>query len=369
MKRKFVLVFIIIFIVELLGVQDKIYAASSKIIKVEAGYDHNMALKEDGTVWTWGNNGYGELGDGTQNTIPKNPVQVKGLSDIITIDAGDNFSFAVKKDGTVWAWGRNDYSQLGDGDSSNKNTPEQIEGLSGIVDIACGSSFAIALKNDGTVWIWGLNFGNLGLGSSSPTVSHPVEVNISNVISIKTGSHHTLALKSNGELWAWGLNGFGECGDDTTTKIRTPVHIMNGVTSISTGRNNSYAIKDDGTVWGWGMNTDGQLGIGTHQKVVSLPVQMTGVSNVKYITGGTYHTMLLKNDGTVWVCGNDMWGELGDNITYNGTDNIKTEFIQLNGISGATYVSGGNYYTVVSLQDGSVWGCGINSCGQLGEPF
>lgn len=359
MKRKYVWFFIFVFLIGLLGVQDVTYASSSEISMVDAGGRHNIALKKDGTVWAWGSNDYGQLGDGKQCIKSNYPVQVSGLTGIVVVDAGRFHNVALKSDGTVWTWGGYRYCD---------SIPVQVDELSNIVDISCGMEFTIALKNDGTVWVWGddLN-GKLGVGYSSQYIFAPVKVNISDVASIKAGGDQTLALKSNGELWTWGSNVFGECGDGTTTANMTPVYIMNGVSSIGAGVYNSFAIKNDGTVWGWGMNSDGQLGIGTYENYIASPVQMIGVSNAKYITGGDYHTMVLKNDGTVWVCGGDLWGGLGDGIVYDGSDNEKSSFIQLTGISEAKAITGGLDYTVVALQDGSVWGCGKNDYGQLGE--
>ncbi len=368
MKRKLAFVLTFMFVVVLLGTQEKAYASSSKIIEVEAGHAYNIALKDDGTVWTWGDNSYGQLGDGT-STQRNYPLQVSGLSGIVAVDAGNFHSVALKNDGTVWSWGRDDNCQLGDRGYAGSYRPAQVIGLSGIVDVSCGEDFTVAVKNDETVWAWGSNMsGQLGINCYTRWSVTPVQVlNIGNVTSIKVGMDHTVALKSNGEVWTWGCNGFGQCGDGTTTDKSMPVYIMSGVTSIGAGQCNSFAVKTDGTVWAWGMDGEGQLGIGTCQSCVSHPVQMIGATNVKDITGVVYHTMVLKNDGTVWVCGSDLWGELGDGIIYNGTDNEKTTLIQLGGITGATNVSGGYSYTIVLLQDGSVWGCGINDCGQLGE--
>lgn len=365
MKKHFLLVITIIFIAVLFGSQEKAYASTPKIIKVDAGKKYNIVLKDDGTVWSWGDNTYGQLGDGTY-TNRNYPVQVIGLSSIVTIDAGPYHCVAVKNDGTVWIWGKNDSGQLGDGTYTNKSTPMKVAALSGIVDISCGKDFTIAVKNDGTLWTWGFISG-IGLSYNYNSVT-PINISsISNVTSVKAGEVHVLALKSNGELWTWGRNDCGQCGDGSSNNKFEPVFIMSEVSSIGTGDTYSFAIKKNGTIWGWGRNTWGQLGNGKQNQFCYTPVQMIGATNAKYITGGDEHTIVLKNDGTAWVCGADQYGELGDGITYSDFKNEKTTLNQLPGINGITSVSAGAYFTVVTLDDGSVWGCGLNDRGQLGE--
>lgn len=355
-------------LVVLLGIQEKAYASSSKIISIKAGGAHVLALKDDGTVWAWGDNYFGQLGDGTDSDQRNYPIQINELSDIIAIDAGEYHSVALKNDGTVWAWGRNLDGELGDGTYLNKNTPIQI-GIDSIIDISCGDLFTIALKNDGTVWSWGDNEeGQLGIGSYL-TSANPVKIlYINDVISIRTGNLHTLALKNNGELYSWGKNTVGQCGNGTTSRnITNPVYVINGISAIGVGGAHSFAITNEGTVLGWGTNTLGQLGIGTYNNIFSSPVEMKGISNVKCITGGNLHTIVLKNDGTVWVCGSNKYGGLGDGHIYNDYPDYSSTFIQLNGISEAKSIAGGIYFTIALLDDGSVWGCGINDHGQLGE--
>lgn len=362
MKRKLVLVFILMFVVELFGIQEKASASSSRVIDVEAGFYHAIALKDDGTVWAWGRNESGQLGDGTY-TNRNYPVQVGGLSGIKAVDAGSAYTVALKNDGTVWSWGYNEEGQLGDGTSVSRVTPVQAIGLSGIIGISGGQYGTIALKNDGTVWFWGTR----KIDGSSHLTPYQIP-DLGNVTSIKAGNDHYLALKSDGSLWSWGRNTEGELGDGTTINRLSPVYIMSGVSKIGTGPWQSYAIKNDGTVWSWGLNGTGVLGDGTLGNTKSSPVKMIGATDVKDITGGYYHTIVLKNDGTVWGCGYDRYGELGEGIIYNGNMNVQAILIQIRGISEAKTIAAGlDEFTVVSLQDGSVWGCGINNYGQLGN--
>jgi alpha-tubulin suppressor-like RCC1 family protein len=187
------------------------------------------------------------------------------------------------------------------------------------------------------------------------------------VISIKAGSYHSLALTNNGELYSWGENDVGQCGFNSNLNITLPMPVIYGISAIGVGDYHSFAITNEGTVLGWGTNTLGQLGIGSNNNVFSSPVEIKGISNVKSITGGYLHTIILKNDGTVWVCGGNYYGELGDGHIYNVDPNYKSTFTQLNGISGVKSIAGGFKFTIALLDDGSVWGCGINDHGQLGE--
>lgn len=182
------------------------------------------------------------------------------------VAAGDYHSLALKSDGTVWAWGYNVCGQLGDGTTTSKTTPVQVFGLTGITAIAGGGYHSLALKSDGTVWAWGDNgYGQLGDGTITQRIA-PVQVyGLTGITTIAAGNCHSLALKSNGTVWAWGWNGYGQLGDGTTTDKITPVQVscLTGITTIAAGGISSLALKSDGTVWAWGDNYFGQLGDGT----------------------------------------------------------------------------------------------------------
>ena len=243
---------------------------SGVVTAIAAGYNHIVVLKSDGTVWGWGDNAGGQLGDGDTNSIwgkPVYEVQALGLSGVTAVAAGGSHSVALKSDGTVWAWGYNDSGQLGDGTTTNRSTPVKVSGLSGVIAIAagCWGQYTVALKSDGTVWAWGdNNSGQLGDGTTHYWgQTTPVQVSgLSGVTAIAAGVWQTMALKSDGTVWAWGDNSYGQLGDATTTIRSTPVKVLglSGVTAISTGESHSVALKNDGTVWAWGNNGSGQLG-------------------------------------------------------------------------------------------------------------
>jgi|GEM_PF-3162652 len=318
-----------------------------EITFVEAA-GHSTAINMGGEVWAWGANFRGQLGDGT--TIDRLlPVQVRGpdgegfLMNIVELAAGNTHTIAFKEDGTVWSWGSNTYGELGDGTVVRKLTPVQVLGLGGegflegILKVAAGVDYSLALMKDGSVWAWGVNgSGQLGNGENTSS-SVPVRVKgpygegfLSYIVDIDCGFSHNIALKSDGTLWSWGNNYFGQLGDGTIENRNTPVEVrgpdeiglMSDVINIDAGAYSSIALKKDGTVWTWGKNDSGELGDGT--KIIRYsPVQVKGANNETFIKDviaismGGYHTIALKNDGTLWSWGGNYSCQLGDSSSTN----------------------------------------------------
>ncbi|KPA10281.1 hypothetical protein MHK_009516, partial [Candidatus Magnetomorum sp. HK-1] len=335
---------------------------SATYTQVSAGMYHAVALKDDGSVWAWGFNSNGQLGDGT-NTNSNIPNQISNLDNIVSISAGDRHSMALKSDGTVWICGSNSNGQIGDGTTTHRSLPVQVSGLNNVIAIKAGAYFSMALKNDGTVWTWGSNvYGQLGDNTTTERYT-PVQVSgLSNVTGIAAAKEHALALKNDGTVWAWGLNTDYQLGDGTNTQRNTPVQVsgLSGVTAIDAKYYGSIALKSDGTVRAWGKNGEGQLGDGTTTVKTTL-IQPSGLSNVTDVSIGR-HSMALINDGTIKSWGWNAYGQLGDNSTTN-----RSAPVLVSNITDVTAIDGYYTFSMALKNDGTVWTCGKNDLGQLGD--
>ena len=295
-------------------------AGLSGVTAVAAGTEFSMALKSDGTVWAWGDNTDGQLGDGT-TTSRTTPVQVSGITDAVAITAGDVHAAALKSDGTILVWGDNTYGQLGNGTVISSALPVQISALTNIVSVSAGYDHTLALQKDGTVWAWGNNSnGQLGNGTTTNS-GIPSKSTITGAIQIAAGNKFSAALVYSsayltGGVATWGINTVGQLGNGTTQDSLVPGFIgsFTGIVFISAGFNHAVAVKDTGAVWAWGGNASGQLGIGTNVSS-SVPVQSGNVVNMVLSSAGNIDTVALKNDGTVWAWGNNTYGQLGDGST------------------------------------------------------
>lgn len=285
--------------------------ALTNVVDIKGGYYHTLALKNDGTVWSVGYNNYGQLGDGTL-TQRLNPVQI-GITNVKAISAGKNHSLALKNDGTVWAWGYNNSGQIGDSTNTQRLIPVKVKLLTGVVAIASGYNFSLALKSDGTVWGWGFN-GWGQLGSTNISIVPTQMFGINDIVAISGGENHSLMLKNDGTVWACGINNNGELGDSTNTNWTYPVRVkvVGKFIGISAGMSHSLALKSDGTVFAWGLNGNSQLGDGTTANK-KFPVQVNALSGVVDIAAGAAHSVALKTDGTLSAWGLNGSGQLNTN--------------------------------------------------------
>jgi len=335
----------------------------SPYIDMAAGFYHTIALKKNGTVWAWGNNENGQIGDGTteDSVIALPTLELTGIRKLA---AGDFFSLALKDDGTVWAYGQNDFGQLGDGTVEDRTQAVQVSGLTNIVGIAAGDAHSVALRDDGSVWTWGANrYGQLGDGTSGDSRT-PLRVSaLSDVIAVAAGGGWTMALKSDGTVWSWGQNDVGQLGDETTDNRNTPALIsaLSDVEAIAAGDYHGLALNTDGTVSAWGSNQEGQLGNGSFTGSLA-PVQVSGLTAVTAIDAGSQHSIARLSDGTVRSWGWNKYGQLGD-----GTNDRRNQPVQVSGMSGATTVSAGGDFSLALRTDGTVWAWGHNRYGQFGD--
>jgi alpha-tubulin suppressor-like RCC1 family protein len=279
-----------------------------------------------------------------------------------TIDGGQDFTIALAPDGTVWTWGDNYYGQLGQGDTVDRLTPTPVPGLSNIVAVDAGTYHALALRGDGTVWSWGAASAN-GDGTGNQR-NAPVPVSIPNTVTvtaISAGLGHSLALDNGGNVWGWGRNGSGQLGDGSTAPRFTPMTSVafSSATAIYAGEGISLVVKADGTVWGSGSNLSGQLGDGTKVSPRYTPVQMIGVSGAVQVAAGQLHSLVRLNNGHVWGVGDNSYGQLCSNT---GSRLIAAP----TPLTGAT-ISVGRNHSLARNASGELWVCGQNHSGQLGD--
>jgi len=275
-----------------------------------------FAVKKDGTVWAWGSNCFGYFSDSTIiNSIV--PVQIPNISDVKAISvpsiASYSFVIALKNDGTLWAWGDNRTGVFGRGDTVSSSIPIQIPGINNVRQVSVsGRGFVVALLQDGTVWNWGGNFVNELGDCTQINRSTPGIVNgLNDILSVSAGLNHTLALCADGTVWSWGSNSNGQLGDGVTTGIHFPGHpTISDVKYIHAGWFTSYAIKEDDTMWAWGVNSDGLLGDGTTTSQ-QFPVQ-TLLHDVTEVSQGYLQTMALQKNGNLQTWGDNTSGFLGD---------------------------------------------------------
>ncbi len=334
---------------------------------VAAGSAHSCAIRADATVRCWGNNGYGQLGDGTAVTRLA-PTPVIGLTEVVDVAAGEYHSCAVRSDHTVWCWGHNDDGRLGDATNTGSATPVQVSGMTDAMDVEVDHNHSCAIRADATVWCWGLGEdGQLGNGAWMNS-NVPVQVSgLAGAVSLTVGDYHSCAALADGTAWCWGSNiylGLGN-GEDfaTTSGVNTPVQVvgLTDVVQVTGGNFQSCARLASGEVWCWGVNVTGTLGDGSYASS-AVPVRALVMDDAVDISAGGYHVCAARANGEVWCWGNNEDGELG-----NGTWAWSPVAVQATGVAGATYVAGGSAHSCAYLSDGSVSCWGKNWDGQLGQ--
>jgi alpha-tubulin suppressor-like RCC1 family protein len=343
------------------------------------GNGFSVALKGDGTVWTWGTNTNGQLGLGSTGGTHNSPSQITSTSGFVAISAGTNHVVAVKGNGTVWAWGINSNGQLGDGSTTMRTSPVQVNTLTNVVAVSAGQYHSLALKADGTVWAWGTdNVTNYG--------TSPVQVSgLKGITTIAAKRNHSFALETDGEttggLWVWGYDdlgwdtswGYSDLGWGGVGHQAKPIRVlgMSNVSTFSAGAVHAIALKNDGTLWAWGSNNFGQLGDGGYISK-STAVQVAGFINtsnpVFSLSAGGQFTLLGQRKQTigesqVWAWGNNATLSLGVS-TQNSSSPTPVQSVMFGAFD--TAAGDSNHAGALHL-DGSVWTWGPNSTGQLGD--
>ena len=300
--------------------------------QVSAGYVQTLAVADNGTLWAWGDGEAGQLG---LNDVfyRSSPTQVGALTtwyEVVTSgqsSAQQQFSLALKNDGSLWSWGRNSYGRLGLNDTVNRSSPVQVGSLTTWAEVTtAGSGFCLAIKNDGTLWAWGYN-GQGALGQNNTIVrSSPVQVGSDiDWQSIAGGSNSSFAIKTNGSLWSWGNGGYGRLGHNNTTNYSSPKQVGALTTwSKITASNGGLcvALKDDGTLWSWGSNNVGQLGLGNTINRSS-PVQIGALTTWAQVSLISNACFAINTDGALWSWGSGYDGRLGQNNTISRSSPVQ----------------------------------------------
>ena len=311
---------------------------------------YSAAIKTDGTLWNWGRNLNGQLGtnDTADRTTPV--TTFAGGTNWKSVAGGGYHTAAIKTDGTLWTWGRNSSGQLGINATTIRSTPvTTFLGESSWKSVACGGSYTVAIKTDGTLWTWGRNnLGQLGINASgNRTTPVTTFAGGTNWKSVAGGYNHIAAIKTDGTLWVWGYNSNGQLGINvagTTENRTTPVTTFlggNNWKSVGCGEDCTVAIKTDGTLWIWGYNAYGQLGINNTDGRSTPVTTFSGGTNWKSVAGGYGHTAAIKTDGTLWTWGFNNNGQLGINDTSTRTTPVTT----FAGGNNWKSVAGGRFHT------------------------
>lgn len=331
---------------------------------VVAGGSHSLAVAEDGSLWSWGRNDHGQLGQGDMADRAA-PTQVGDNTDWLAVAAGKSHSLALKKDGTLWAAGSDEYGQLGMPDEENA-TFWRVGADEDWVAIAAGDDFSVAIRADRTLWAWGRNqFGQIGNGSTDDQ-HRPVRLAGEDWIQVAAGAGHVVAVKADGTLWSWGDNAFGQLGHgDVGTSVTQPKQVdATGrwlLAAAGLGGSATLAIKDDGTLWAWGRNLDGELGLGEDVEAAK-PQKVGEAMDWVGIATGAGFSFALDADGDLWATGTNALGRLG--IGEPGEHN-RYEFVRTLG-NWWEFVSAGAGHTLAIGPEGLLYAWGSNEFGQLG---
>jgi alpha-tubulin suppressor-like RCC1 family protein len=344
---------------------------------------HSVIVDQGGDVWGWGSNLYGQLGDGkrTGRYVSVPLAHAEGISDAVSVAAGSNHTVALTRDGTVWGWGDNSMGQLGDGTRTERARPVRVSGLGPVRLVSGGYAHSLALDASGVVWAWGSNlYGQLGSSVADSLV--PVRVPLPRpMVAIASGWFFSVSVDDRGHVWSWGRNDRGELGRGTSGEPLRPAETpgFTEIQSVAAGHQHVVAVGRDGRVWCWGANDYGQIGVeptdrSTH--FVTRPgdpiaarggLAVTSPRRVSDVVGrvavaAADATLLEIADGGALGWGQNVFGQLGD-----GTFTTRSQPAPVLGLPPLAALAAGHAHAVGAARDGAIWSWGFGHYGQLGD--
>ena len=360
-------------------------------LSVATGEHHSLGVKTDGTLWSWGGNESGQLGIGSSDALAhKSPGQIGSATDWVAVFANQNSSYALKTNGDLYAWGRNDYGQLGIGGSGTDRTtpahvPDPAPGI-GWRDVAPGALHCVAIATDGSLWGCGYDYdGELGFVSTDYATDMKQIGTAHNWSDVASGVYHTVAVTTSDEFAACGGNSYGQLGLGFSVYRPSPEQIGTtaGWLHVDASLTHAAGIRDDHSLWTWGYNIDGGLGgVGAGTGNVNAPARVGYDNDWASVSCGAYtdsnYTMALKQSGTLWAFGDNKAGQLGLGDTQDrgfptqvGSDTDWVAVAASDGVGTRGRVIYGDPYThddhtLAIKADGSLWAWGANHYGQLG---
>ncbi|MDR1152163.1 MAG: hypothetical protein LBK72_06780, partial [Bifidobacteriaceae bacterium] len=353
------------------------FPTGTVVVAVSASERHTVAVTDDGALYAWGSNQYGQLGNGATELSASSrslvPIRVAAsFGPFTAAAAGGSHTVAVTAGGRVFAWGRNHTNQLGPrgpqlpvGDPSAwySSNPVEVTGLTDVIDVAAGATHTVALTADGGVYTWGQNArGQLG-DRTTTTTAIPIPLDLPPMTGITAGSRTTMAWTSGGVLYAWGSNDYGQLGTGTLSEAHQP-HVVPGVdvAAVAAGPKHTIAVGRDGSVYTWGYNASGALGDDSSTADTS-PRVVANLPVASQVDAGDEHTLALTRGGEVYAWGNNSWGQFSsDLVPYALTP---TRIVGLP--STITAISAGDFHSAASTSGGQVWTWGRNQYGELGR--
>ncbi|HWB80872.1 MAG TPA: hypothetical protein VG755_38180, partial [Nannocystaceae bacterium] len=339
-----------------------------------------VALRDGGTVRCFGMNMHGQLGLGsTDFDAHATPAEVPGLDGVVDVSTNGRHACALRSDGSVRCWGDNSYGQLGDGTTTHRFSPVDVSGLSAVNEgpqVATGMYHGCGLRSDGTVKCWGDNSeGQIGDGTQIDRTSATLVGGLSNVTDVAAGGRHTCALVDDSTVRCWGRNASGELGDDSASGVRSTapvvVYALDIVTQLAAGDGSTCALRSDGTVACWGSNVYGQLGDGFNTSA-DVPVLVSGMSDAIAIDGSRYHYCALRAGGQVKCWGSNVNGQLGNGSAGAGANSnvpvtVKSSTLLNPALANVVGISAGHNHSCAAIAGGTARCWGAGGGGALGQ--